>query len=494
MNHTKRLLPIFIMLLAAVSCKVGENYSRPEVDLPEEYYGGEKLQDSAFVGDNEIATIDWKEFFKDSTLNSLIDIALEDNFDIQKISKQIEIANESFLQSKANFLPSLGANPAEFRREYFGGNFNNYGSNRSRRNHGENIPKTLYTENLVYAVSLQSSWELDIWGKLRWQKEAAMAEYMQTQEFKKALQTALVSEIASTYYNILMIKSQMTVAKRNYDLSLNTLKVVKLQYEAGENTALAIQQTESQMLRAKSLIPQLEKAYTIQENKLNNLLGRSPQAIEYKGALDRLALDSSYSTGVPLALIQNRPDVAASEYDLIASNARVGINKAMRYPSLTINAATGLNSMSFGNVFDPLGSGFAMVNGALFQPIFQNRKLKTRYRIAVKEREIAEVDFKEKVTVAVTEVSNALVSIEKLEEEYAIAQERMRVTTKGMTNAFLLFESGFANYLEIINAQEDALQNQLEVVQLKMQLILAKVELYRSLGGGWTAEEQEAGE
>ncbi|MDR7129308.1 NodT family efflux transporter outer membrane factor (OMF) lipoprotein [Algoriphagus sp. 4150] len=492
MNHTKRLLPIFIMLLAAVSCKVGENYTRPDLDLPEEYYGGEKLQDSVFVGENEIATINWKEFFKDSTLNALIDAALAGNFDMQKVSKQIEIANEGFLQSKANFLPSLGANPAEFRREYFGGNFNNYGSNRSRRNHGENIPKTFYTENLVYAVSLQSSWEIDIWGKLRWQKDAALAEYMQSREFKKAVQTALVAEIASTYFNILMLKSQMTVAKRNYDLSLNTLKVVNLQYEAGENTALAIQQTESQMLRAKSLIPQLEKAYAIQENKLNNLLGRSPQEIEYKGVLDQLALDSSYSTGVPLELIQNRPDVAASELDLVASNARVGINKAMRYPSLSINASTGLNSMSFSNVFDPLGSGFAMINGALFQPIFQNRKLKTRHRIAIKEREIAEIDFKEKVTLAVTEVSSALVSIEKLEEEYTIAQERMRVTTKGMANAFLLFESGFANYLEIINAQEDALQNQLEVVQLKMQLILAKVELYRSLGGGWTAEEQEA--
>ncbi|WP_026954693.1 efflux transporter outer membrane subunit [Algoriphagus vanfongensis] len=491
MRLIKPLSFLVVILALATSCKVGESYTRPDTQVPGEFYGGEKLQDSLFVGEKELGSISWSEFFKDSTLNALIEEALDHNFDLQKAAKQIEISNESFLQSKANFLPSLGSNPASFRREYYSENYNNYGSNRSRRNHGENVPTTLYTENLAYAVSLQTSWEIDIWGKLRWQKDAALAKYMQTQEFQKALKTAIVSEIASTYYNMLMLRSQLTVAKRNFALSENTLKVVKLQYDAGENTALAIQQTESQMLRAKALIPQLEKEYTLQENRLNSLLGKTPGAIALSGVLEDLALGDTFSTGVPLELIQNRPDVLASEYNLVASNAKVGIAHAMKYPSLTISAATGLNSMQFSTLFDPLGSGFAMLNGALFQPIFQNRKLKTNHRIAIKQREIAELDFKEKVNLAVTEVSDALVNMEKLQEEYEIAQTRMRTTTKGMTNAFLLFESGYANYLEIINAQEDALQNQLEVVQLRMQLALAKIELYRSLGGGWREVELE---
>lgn len=491
MKMIKYIVPFFLILAVASSCKVGESYTRPETDIPEEFYGGEKLQDSIFVGEKQIAHISWTEFFKDSTLNSLIEEALDHNFDLQKAAKQIEISNESFLQSKANFLPSLGATPGSFRREYYSENFNNYGSNRSRRNHPEGVPTTLYTENLAYAVSLQSSWELDVWGKLAWQKDAALAKYLQTQEFQKALQTAIVSEIASTYFNMLMLKSQLTVAQRNFALSQNTLKIVKLQYDAGENTALAIQQTESQMLRAKALIPQLEKAYILQENRLNNLLGKTPGTIALSGVLEDLALSNSYSTGVPLELIQNRPDVLASEYNLVASNARVGIAQAMKYPSLTISAGMGLNSMQLGTVLDPIGSGFALLNGALFQPIFQNRKLKTNHQIAIKQREIAELDFREKVNTAVTEVSDALINMEKLQEEYEIAQTRMRTTTKGMTNAFLLFESGFANYLEIINAQEDALQNQLEVVQLKMQLALANVELYRSLGGGWREESVE---
>ncbi|WP_296705282.1 efflux transporter outer membrane subunit, partial [Algoriphagus sp.] len=414
MSNSKKLIQIFFVLLAVTGCKVGENYTRPETNLPEEFYGSDKLQDSVFVGDKHIASINWGEFFQDSTLNTLIDSALVGNFDMQKTAKQIEIANESFLQSKANFLPSLNSNPGKFTREYYSENYNNYGSNRSRRNHPDGVPTTLYTENLAYAVTLQASWEVDIWGKLRWQKEAAQAKYMQTQEFRKAVQTALVSEIASTYFNILMLKSQLTVAQRNYDLSQNTLKIVELQYDAGENTSLAIQQTKSQMLRAKALIPQLEKEYTIQENRLNNLLGKTPGALEITGILDQLALDHTYTTGVPIELIQNRPDVAATEYQLVASNAKVGIAQAMKYPSLTINAGAGLNSMAFGTVLDPIGSGFALINGALFQPIFQNRKLKTNHRIAIKEREIAELDFRDKINTAVMEVSSALVNIEKL--------------------------------------------------------------------------------
>jgi NodT family efflux transporter outer membrane factor (OMF) lipoprotein len=486
MNYLKRLLPLVVLIvLAIVGCKVGETYQRPEYPLPDKYYGSDKLQDSLFVGVDRIATINWREFFNDTTLVALIDTALKNNFDMQKITKEMEIGMEMFKQSKANLYPSVGSMPFEYVRERFGENFHNYNSNRSRRYHGDEVPKSFFTERLRHAITLQASWELDIWGKFRWQKEAQLAEFMETQEFRKALQTELISDIAATYFNMLMLKSQMTVAQRNYELSQNTLRIVRLQYEAGETTALAIQQTESQMLRAKALIPQLEKAYTSQENRLNNLLGRTPQAIESIHFLEQIDFSQQYSTGVPIELVQNRPDVAAAEYNLIASNARVGITQAMKYPALTIGASTGFNSMRLDNLIDPVSSSFAILNGALFQPIFQNRRLKTNHRIAIKEKEIAELDFKETITTAVTEVSNALVNIEKLQEEYEIVEERLDITTQGLGNAGLLFQSGFANYLEVINAQEDFLQTNLDRVQLQMLLALAKVELYRSLGGGW---------
>ncbi|AWW31940.1 TolC family protein [Echinicola strongylocentroti] len=485
MNSIRKLIPFALVVAVMASCKVGQNYKRPDIDFPDTYHGGDSLRDSLLQGKKNMASVNWKDFFKDSTLVVLIDSALDNNLDMRKGRMEMDIGYQNLLQSKANFLPSLGASPFKYNREYYSEYYNNYGSNRARRNHGDDIPTTFYTERKEYVSSLQASWELDIWGKLRWQKEAARAEYMKSQEFQKALQTALVAEVASTYLNMLMLKSQLTVSKRNYELGKNTLRIVELQFDAGETTSLAVQQTKSQMLRAKALIPELEREYAIQETRLNELMGRSPQELDVNHHLEDITFDSTYQTGVPIALIQNRPDIAASEYNLIVSNARVGITKAMKYPSLTISGGIGLNSYQIQHFLDPLGAGFAMLNGAIFQPIFQNRKLKTNHLIAINEREISQLDFKEKIINAVGEVSNALVTIEKLQERHAIAAERLEVTNKGVKDAFLLFQGGYASYLEIINAQEDALENQMELVRLKTQLAIANVELYRSLGGGW---------
>ncbi len=485
MKFSKYILPVGLVLSTIFSCKVGESYKRPAFEKIEEYYGAQNLQDSTLEKQLNLVNIRWKEFFNDSTLIALIDTALANNIDMQKAARQIDIGFQNLQRSKANFYPSLGFSPMGFKREYYSENYNNYGSNRSRRNHGENVPTTFYTENVAYSTALSASWEIDIWGKFKWEKEAAQAAYMQSQEFQKAVQTALVAEVSSIYFNMLMINSQIAVAEKNLELGRRTLKIVKLQFDADETTSLAIRQTESQMLRAESLIPRLEKDYVILENWLNQLLGRYPQPIEIQQNLDDVVLDDRYNTGVPLELITNRPDVAASEYQLIISNAKAGITQAMKYPSLVLNASTGLNSFQFQNFLDPMGSGFAMLGGALFQPIFQNRKLKTNHLIALAERQLAELDFKDKFIRAVGDVSDALITIEKLEEEYSIAQERISVATQGVQDASLLFQSGFANYLEVINAQEDALRSELEMVDLKRQLFLANIELYRSLGGGW---------
>ena len=485
MKFLKPLLFIGLVSTTAISCRVGKNYGRPDLGVTERYYGQTEQSDSTATRGVNLSSVNWRDYFEDSTLTALIDTALDNNIDLLREAKRIEIGSQNFQLSKANFYPNLGLSLFDFRREYYSENYNNYGSNRSRRNHGEVPPTTLYTENLAFSTTLFASWEIDLWGKLRWQKEAAQASFMRSQEFQKAVQTAVVAEIASTYYDMLMVNSQIAVAERNLELVRNTLRIVKLQFEADETTSLAIQQTESQLLRAESLIPRLEGDYRVLENRLNQLLGRYPQAVDIQQNLEDVAFDDQHVVGVPLELIDNRPDVAAAEYQLVVSNARAGINQAMRYPSIVLNASTGLNSFKLASFLDPIGSGFALINGGLFQPIFQNRRLKTNYAIALAEQQLAELDFKDNVILAVREVSDALVTIEKLREEYAIAQRRINVTGKGVRDASLLFQSGFANYLEVINAQEDALESELELADLKRQLILAKIELYRSLGGGW---------
>ncbi|RAV30943.1 efflux transporter outer membrane subunit [Sinomicrobium soli] len=467
-----------LISVSVIGCKVGENYKRPELDQPSAF-----SRDSVEADSISVAKMEWREFFKDSMLISLIDTALQNNFEMSRAALYIAINDESLRQSKANFLPSLESSPAEYVKEYFSENY--YSSPASSYYGDRTPPSSFYIQQQEYISSLSSSWELDIWGKFRRQKESALAGYMESVELKKAVQTSLIAEVASTYYNLLMLNAQLEVANSNLALNDSTLTILRLQYEAGEVTSLAVQQTESQRLKAEGLIPQLEKEYTFQENKLNVLLGRYPRHIEIERELEEVDSETIYDTGVPVDLIANRPDVAASEYALIAANANVGVAESLKYPSLTLNADLGLNTLWLKNLFDPVGSGFAVLNGAIFQPIFQNRKIKTNFRIAQKEREIAIIDFKERFTEAVSEVSNALVSIDKLNVEYEVAKKRITVAQSSVNNAELLFRSGLANYLEVLTAQSNALESDLNLVSVKMQMLLANIELYRSLGGGW---------
>jgi len=484
MKNIKNIYILFFVFVMA-GCKVGDIYHRPDFDLPDHYYDNTETTDSSSTDLRNSVAIPWRTYFKDSTLVALIDTALSNNINMQRAMQNIEKSIQDLKQSKAEFYPSLGVDAAGFEREYQSENHNNFGSNRSRRIHGENPPHTFYTERLAYTSGFSSSWEIGVWGKLRRQKAAARAAFMQSHEFKKMIQTTLVSSIASTYYNMLMIKAKINVAKKNLQLSDSTLKIVKLQYNSGEVTSLAIEQTQSQKLRSQSLIPQLEREYRIQENRLNNLMGRAPQPISVTSDFDQMDFPKNYRTGVPLDLVKNRPDVAASEYALIISNEEVGIAEAMKYPSLSINASLGLDAYQLKNLFDPAGSGFALLNAAIFQPIFQQRKLKTRHKKAIADRALAQLDFKDKLITAVNEVSDALVTVEKSGEEYSIAEKRIQVTDKQVKDALFLFRSGLANYLEVITAQGDALESELDLINTKAQLFLASIELYRSLGGGW---------
>jgi outer membrane protein TolC len=186
-----------------------------------------------------------------------------------------------------------------------------------------------------------------------------------------------------------------------------------------------------------------------------------------------------------LELINNRPDVAVAEFRLREAYERVGFAKAMRYPSVNLGAGVGLNSFELDQLLNPAGSGFLLLNAVVFQPIFQKRRLKTNYEIALSEKKIAELEFRDKFLRAMNEVSDALVAIEKLKEEYVIAQERVTTARNAVKDAAFLFRSGLANYLEIITAQREALDSELNLENVKMRIFTADVELYRSLGGGW---------
>jgi len=459
---------LLLLLLVITGCKVSKDVEVPQPELPQAYR-------NAFATDTAtIADIEWKNFFPDPNLQELIGRAVSGNYDLQIALKNIESAQLLLRQSKWGQVPQASL-------------FVNASTSIPSQNslNGLSLNNFLGTSHIEdYSAGGSLSWEADIWGKISSRKKEALANYLKTEEAKKAIQANIVSTVAQGYYNLLMLDAQLDIAIKNRTLSENTVNMVTRQFDAGQVSHLGVEQAEAQRLRAAQIVPQLEKEITIQENALSILTGTLPaEIVRGKGLATQL--HQSLPTGLPATILSHRPDIKALEYELNAANARVGIAKAFMYPALNITATGGLNSFKADNWFNMPASLFGLVAGSLTQPLLQGRKLKTQYEIAKTEREKAVLAFRQQVLVAVGEVSNALVEIEKLQEEVTFATQRVDNLQRAVSNADKLFASGLANYLEVITAQGNVLQSELELAAVKRNQMSAEVRLYKSLGGGW---------
>ncbi|MHA4739165.1 efflux transporter outer membrane subunit [Dyadobacter sp. MSC1_007] len=463
-------LPVLIMLVTLVSsCKVSKDYQRPELALPNQYRG------VAFADTATIADMGWKEFFPDTTLQRLIERGITYNYDLQIALKRIDVAQQQAKQARLLQLPRLDLQIA--------GQYNRPSSNSLNGISASNFLKSKHIENYIAGVNL--SWEADIWGRIRRQQQATLGQYLQTYEARKAVQTRLVSDIAKGFFNLLMLDKQLEIAKNNLELSENTLRLTRLLKDAGEVTSLSIQQSEAQRESIALLIPQLEQDITIQENALQILTGQMPDPIARKVKLADFKSNDSLATSVPAALVSRRPDVRAAEMSVLIKNAELGVAQASMYPSLVISASGGIESFKSSNWFNIPGSLFGIAAGTIARPIFARRQLKTNLEVAKIEREQSVLEFRQSVLNAVGEVSNSLVQNQKLKEQEAIASNQVNILQQAITNAQLLYKSDMANYLEVITAQGNALQAELDLAFIRSQSLIARVDLYRSLGGGW---------
>lgn len=466
-NH---LYTALLLLLVISGCKVSKDIPTPVNATPEQFR-------SSTSGDTttNIATLPYKEFFREEAIRNLIDTAVLRNYDMQIALKNIESASVLFNQAKLGNIPELNLKVTA-------------NSSRPSDNslNGLTISQFADSKHIEdYTVSAGLSWEADIWRKIANQRNAAGAAYLQSAEARKAIQTRLVSNIAQGFYQLIMLDTQLEIAKKNLALNDSTLTIIKMQFDAGQVTSLAIQQSEAQQLVAAGLVPQLEQRITLAENALSILTGAFPQAIARIGKLNAMVLQEQLGTGIPSEMVSLRPDVKMAELELVRANAKTGVAKANMYPSFVITASGGLNSFRTSNWFNVPASLFGVVAGGLTQPIFQRKQLKTQYEVALIDREKSVIQFRSTVLSAVGEVSDELVKIEKLKQQYVIADRRVKVVQSGLQNANLLFKSGMANYLEVINAQSNALQSELDLATIKTAQLNATVELYRALGGGW---------
>ncbi|GAA3775858.1 TolC family protein [Corallibacter vietnamensis] len=461
-NFSKGAL-VLMLALTLQSCFVAKDYTRPELEETEHLYRTDNLpQDSISLAD-----VSWKDMFKDQYLAQYIEEGLQNNLDIRVAIQQIAIANAYMKQGKAGYLPTLTGTAQATHQELsensqFGGFFSSVDQ---------------------YELSGSLSWEADIWGKIRSNKRAGEASYLQTVAAHKAVKTELISAIASTYYQLLALDEQLEITERTIatrDSSVFTIKALK---DAGNVTQVAVDQYIAQFNNAKALKVDLQAAIFRTENTLNFLLGRPAEPIE-RSKLTEQQLDENITLGVPATLLRNRPDVIASEYNLINAFELTNVAKSNFYPSLTLTASGGFQSLELDKLFNA-NSLFATVIGGLTQPIFNQRKIKTQHEVAKAQQEQALLNFKKTLLTAGNEVSNALYVYNAETEKFEYRKNEVEALRQAEANSEELLQNGLANYLDLLTARESALNAELNVIDNKLQQLLSVVTLYEALGGGW---------
>ncbi|WP_336127942.1 efflux transporter outer membrane subunit [Mesoflavibacter sp. CH_XMU1422-2] len=461
-NFSKGAL-VLMLALTLQSCFVAKDYTRPELEETEHLYRTDNLpQDSISLAD-----VSWKDMFKDQYLAQYIEEGLQNNLDIRVAIQQIAIANAYMKQGKAGYLPTLtGTAQATYQElsenSQFGGFFSSVDQ---------------------YELSGSLSWEADIWGKIRSNKRAGEASYLQTVAAHKAVKTELISAIASTYYQLLALDEQLEITEKTIatrDSSVYTIKALK---DAGNVTQVAVDQYIAQFNNAKALKVDLQAAIFRTENTLNFLLGRPAEPIE-RSKLTEQQLDEKITLGVPATLLRNRPDVIASEYNLINAFELTNVAKSNFYPSLTLTASGGFQSLELDKLFNA-NSLFATVIGGLTQPIFNQRKIKTQHEVAKAQQEQALLNFKKTLLTAGNEVSNALYVYNAETEKFEYRKNEVEALRQAEANSEELLQNGLANYLDLLTARESALNAELNVIDNKLQQLLSVVTLYEALGGGW---------
>src|SRR5699024_4568763 len=332
-------------------------------------------------------------------------------------------------------------------------------------------------------ISANLSWEADIWGKIRSRKRASEATYLQSVAAHKAVKSTLIANIAATYYQLLALDQQIAVTKETVENRENSLETIKALKIAGRVNSAAVGQTQAQYYTAKGILVDLKKQSRLLENTLCLLMGDEPHDIK-RTSLEDQEIDTDLKIGVPAQLLQNRPDVVAAEMNYRNSFEMVNMAKANFYPSLTISASGGLQSIDIDKLFNA-NSLFANLVGGLAAPIFNGRQIKTQYEVSQAQQEQARLNYRGVLIKASKEVSDALYAYDAATEKTTLNKKEYEAYKQAAEDSQALLNNGLANYLEVLTARESALNSRLNVINSRVTQLTSIVDLYQALGGGW---------
>ena len=450
---------------AITSCTTREKYTRPEI-VDENVFRTDLLPKDS----SSIAKISYKEFFTDPILQKHLDLALKNNLDV-RIAVQNIAASEAYLkQSKAAFLPTISAGPSyTLSTQSLNSQFGQLFGNR--------------TYNNQFDLSANLSWDIDIWGKLNAQEKAQMASYFSTVAAHKIIKSELVAGIASNYYQLITYDEQKKIINETIALRKKNLETNKALKTAGIVTEVAVQQSEALVYNAEALLVDIDVQIEVLENSTSVLMGISPQKIERTSSKTQ-TFPANISVGYSSQLLENRPDVAQAEFNLIQKLELTNVAKASFYPNLRLTATAGVQGLEFDKLFS-VNSLFGNILAGLTQPILHKRQIRTQYEVSLADKEIAILNFKKTFLKAGEEVSSALKRYRSQDQFIALKIKEKNAYKKSVDDSQQLVDYGFANYLEVLNASERLLTAELNISNAEYTKMKANIELYRALGGGW---------
>jgi multidrug efflux system outer membrane protein len=463
MNRTINTV-LFALILVVSSC-VTTRYERPDDVKSADLY-----RDNTSTDTTSMADLEWKKLFSDPILQDLIEKGLAQNLNLKQAVERINSSQAYLKQTKMAFLPSLQLDVTSTDAKQSG---------RAINAPAGFIKLTTHTNR----IQLGTSWEADIWGKLRSAKRGAIAGMLQSDASKRAIQTQLIVDISNAYYNLLAFDKQLKITQETIEIRKKEVETLTALQESGKITSAEVLQSQANQYAAEVMVPELQNQIWQAENLLNYLLARGPENIA-RGTLDEQVIYTDLRLGVSSQLLKNRPDVQAAEYSFVVAFENTNVAKTYFYPSLTLTANGGFASFKIQDLFSQ--SIFYNIIGGLTQPIFNRGQNKARLRTAKADQQIAFYNYQDVILRSGMEVSNALFAYQNATERERIRKMQIESLTVAVENTQeLISNRSGTNYTDVLSSEQNLIAAQMNGINDKLDQLQSVVNLYRALGGGW---------
>jgi multidrug efflux system outer membrane protein len=461
---TTALLGIVVVLVLEAGCLMGPKYKRPSIDVPQEYRAPapQEASQASSLGNEQ-----WWQVYQDPALTQLIHTAIAQNYDVRIAAARVLEAQAQVGITRANQLPSANVGADVF----------------SQQNAKVTNLFPAYQVN-GGELNLSVIWNLDFWGKYRRQTEAARAQLLATEWGRRAVISSLVANVATAYFQLRALDSELEISKRTLASRQESLKLTHFLENHGSASGLDVSQAEQLVYTASETIPDLERQIQQQENVLSVLLGENPQSIPRGRALTDQPVPQNVPAGLPSELLERRPDVRQAEENVVAANAQIGVAKAAFFPNLSLTGLGGLESNALHQfITTPSETWYGAFN--VSQPVFQGGALRSQLRFARANWQETVLSYQQTVQNALEQVSNSVVASQK-DREFREQQELLTQAAQQTDQlSEVLYKNGGASYLQVLTSETNYFSAELNLVQAQLNERLALVQLYQSLGGGW---------